>query len=320
MNKKITVIVPVYNVESYLHECIDSILNQTFSEFELILIDDGSSDGSSELCDEYAKTDPRIRVLHQPNMGQSAARNNGVAEAKTDLVCFIDSDDMVNPTLLEHFINAYRKYDVGAVVSDRISGITPPEDFFQPKQANMELIEINETKLLELLQTNDTLYWTLFPCLLKKSIYKAYPLTPGRVMEDNAITPQWLSAAGKIAVLRAPLYFYRQNPTSTMNAALSKKKLDFLWALDQQLAFCKTNGYIALQSAALKEYGASALYLAKQFETKNRDRRTAKRIIKNAVRLQKKYKNIVSLTEEEQRKLFKAAHPALHRIRKHFSI
>ena len=319
MNNRITVIVPVYNVEAYLQSCIDSILRQSFADFELILVDDGSTDKSGEICDACAKKDSRIRVLHQQNQGQAAARNRGVEEADTDIVCFIDSDDLVNPTLLEQFINAYTENDVGAVASDRICGITPPEGFFLSKKAETEPIEIDETKLLELLRANDTLYWTLFPCLLKKSIYEAYPLTPGRIMEDNAITPQWLFAAGKIAVLRAPLYFYRNNPAGTMNAALTDKKLDFLWALEQQLVFCETNGFTALQGAVVKEYVESARYLAHLFETKNHDRCTAKSVLKKAVRILKKYKT-VELPASERKKLFTALHPILHRIKKHFSI
>ncbi|MBR5423462.1 MAG: glycosyltransferase family 2 protein [Clostridia bacterium] len=320
MNKKITVIVPVYNVESYLHECIDSILNQSFSEFELILIDDGSSDGSSELCDEYAKTDTRIRVLHQPNMGQSAARNNGVAEAKTDLVCFIDSDDLVNPFLLESFLQAMQNNNVGAVVCERIGGTVPPEDFFQQKTASIELTEINETTLLELLKTNNTIYWTLFPCLLKKKIYETYPLTPGRVMEDNAVTCKWLTEAKTIATIHTPLYFYRENPNGTMNSAFSEKRLDFLWALEEQLFFYESLGWEKLQGTVAKEYVGNARWLAARVKNELNDERLAKSVIKRAIRIRNRYADVAGFTEEDNRKLFKAAHPFFHRVKKRLHI
>ena len=100
---EVSVIVPVYNVESYLPECLDSILAQSFRDYELILVDDGSTDKSGAICEEYAEKDGRIRVLRQSNKGQSAARNLGVAESKSKLLCFIDSDDAVNPVLLESF-------------------------------------------------------------------------------------------------------------------------------------------------------------------------------------------------------------------------
>ena len=317
---ELSVIVPVYNTKSYLPECVNSILHQSFSDFELILIDDGSTDGSGALCDDFAAADARVKVLHQQNLGQAAARNNGVLQAKAELLCFIDSDDAVHPSLLELFLKAYRENGVGAVASDRINAKEPPADFYTQKEAPTELMEINENTLISLLQKNDTLYWTLFPCLLKKSIYEAFPLTPGHVMEDNAITPTWLWAAGRIAVLRAPLYFYRQNPTGTMQAELNAKNLDFLWALEQQLAFCETQGCSKLQGEVAREYVLSALYLSKRFRREKNDKTTEKRIVKKAVRLRKRYAKNIRLTDEEAGKLFQAAHPLLHRIKKHLRI
>ena len=101
MNPKISVIVPVYNVEKYLRRCIDSILSQTFSDFELLLIDDGSKDKSGEICDEYAAKDARVRVFHKENGGVSSARNLGLDNAKGDWITFSDSDDELLPDAFE---------------------------------------------------------------------------------------------------------------------------------------------------------------------------------------------------------------------------
>ena len=98
---KISVIVPVNNVEKYLHECIYSILAQTFTDFELILINDGSLDNSGAICDEYANKDKRITVIHQENQGQAAARNTAIAIAKGEWIHFVDSDDLIHPQMLE---------------------------------------------------------------------------------------------------------------------------------------------------------------------------------------------------------------------------
>lgn len=103
-NPKISVIVPVYNVEKYLRRCIDSILAQTFSDFELLLIDDGSKDRSGDICDEYALKDQRIKVFHNSNQGASAARNFGLSKAKGEYVSFIDSDDWMESTYYEDFL------------------------------------------------------------------------------------------------------------------------------------------------------------------------------------------------------------------------
>ena len=96
MNPKISIIVPVYKVEKYLHKCIDSILAQTFKDFELILVDDGSPDNCGKICDEYAKRDNRIVVVHKENGGQASARNRGINIARGDYIGFVDSDDWID--------------------------------------------------------------------------------------------------------------------------------------------------------------------------------------------------------------------------------
>ena len=106
----ISVIVPVYNVENVLHYCIDSILNQTYKDFELILVDDGSTDKSGNICDEYADKESRIRVFHKENGGVSSARNFGIDNANGDYICFIDSDDYVNGDYLELLMHTKSKY------------------------------------------------------------------------------------------------------------------------------------------------------------------------------------------------------------------
>ena len=312
---ELSVIVPVYNVEPYLKDCVDSILSQTFSDFELILVDDGSTDGSGALCDGYAGKDSRVRVFHQVNAGQSAARNKGVAEAKTGQLCFIDSDDIVNPGLLEAFLSEM-KDGTGAVTCERVQGVTPPDGFFQPTTYNTELLEINEGTLLRLLRENYSIYWTLFPCLIRRAIYEKHPLTPGRVMEDNAVACRWLYEAEKVAVIHAPLYFYRKNPNGTMNAAFSPKKLDYLWALEEQLVFYDRHGFRELQGAVAKEYIFTAIWMAERVKKELKDPVLARKVVRQAMEIRKRYADRLRLTDAEERKLFKAAHPTLHQIKK----
>jgi len=109
---QISIIVPVYKVEDYLQRCIDSILEQTFTNWELILIDDGSPDKSGKICDEYAQRDNRVRVFHKENGGVSAARNEGLIQAKGEWITFIDSDDYVDKTFLEDFGLSRYKADI----------------------------------------------------------------------------------------------------------------------------------------------------------------------------------------------------------------
>lgn len=112
MNPKISVIVPVYNVEKYLRRCIDSILSQTFSDFELLLIDDGSKDKSGDICDEYAAKDARIRVFHKDNGGVSSARNLGLVKANGEFIFFVDSDDYLDNTHLENYSKDIDNFDL----------------------------------------------------------------------------------------------------------------------------------------------------------------------------------------------------------------
>lgn len=108
---EVSIIVPVYQVEKYIRQCIDSILAQTFTDFELILVDDGSKDNSGKICDEYAEKDKRVRVIHQNNSGVAGARNNGMLYANGSYICFIDADDRVEATMIEHCVSCIKEND-----------------------------------------------------------------------------------------------------------------------------------------------------------------------------------------------------------------
>ena len=108
----ISIIIPVYNVSQYLNECIQSVVNQSYKDFECILIDDGSSDGSEIICDQWEQKDSRIKVIHQPNQGVSKARNRGIAEVQGEYITFIDSDDWIDSNYLNALLQPIEKYNV----------------------------------------------------------------------------------------------------------------------------------------------------------------------------------------------------------------
>lgn len=118
MLPKISVVIPVYNVENYLHRCVDSVLNQTFQDFEIILINDGSKDSSGEICDEYAKQDKRIKVIHKKNARVSAARNDGIRMAKGKYLSFIDSDDWIEPEMYQEMVNKAEELNLDIIMCD----------------------------------------------------------------------------------------------------------------------------------------------------------------------------------------------------------
>ena len=172
---EISVIVPIYGVEQYLPQCIDSILMQTFYDFELLLIDDGSPDRSGDICDDYARTDQRIRVFHQKNAGLSCARNVGLINSCGRYVTFIDSDDYVKPCYLEELY--------GALPADKnVKGvIVGGLDKFLPN-GNMHTIHVPEQKI-----TSEKMY------LILTELIDKYVTYAGSKLYDNCLIKQYLS-------------------------------------------------------------------------------------------------------------------------------
>ena len=134
----ISVIVPIYKVEAFLHRCVDSILAQTFADFDLVLVDDGSPDGCGAICDDYAARDSRVRVIHQKNQGQAAARNHALAAAEGEWVCFVDSDDAVHPQMLECLRQAAAGSGAAMSMCRMLEAPEIPEDFFAPVEVSWE--------------------------------------------------------------------------------------------------------------------------------------------------------------------------------------
>ena len=115
---RLSIIVPVYNVEKYIHSCINSILNQHFSDFELILVDDGSTDNCGKICDEYASSDKRVRIIHQENGGVSAARNKGIDVSQGEIIGFVDSDDIICADMYQKMVDFMDVHQLDAVCAD----------------------------------------------------------------------------------------------------------------------------------------------------------------------------------------------------------
>lgn len=313
----LSIIIPVYRVENYIKECLNSILSQSFADFELILVDDGSPDSSGAVCDEYAAADRRIRVFHKENGGQSSARNLGVREARSDLLCFIDSDDIIAPGMLSHLVSAVE--NCGAAFCAREQGSVPSDSFFAEKKPAFDYIVTDENGLISLFESGRSVYWTPFPCVIKKEICLANPLSEGRVMEDNAISPVWLHAAKRVAVTDEKLYFYRDNPTGTMNAPFSPKKLDFLWALSSQLEYFERIGYKKMLGIIAKEYMFNAFYLADRVKDELRDDTLAADTVKQAKKVYRKYVSLMPLSENDRAKIIKRFYPLVHKIKKKLS-
>lgn len=260
----ISVIVPVYNVEKYLHACLDSILAQTFTDFELILVDDGSPDSSGKICDEYAEKDSRIRVFHQENQGQAAARNYGVTLAKADWISFVDSDDIIHPQMIELLFAALKKEntDISIAFVENFEDGSTPDTFYTELSEDYICTEVDEEFLLEIFE--DLRYHS--PCnkIINKKFLTEFPFTVGRYNEDSPVISKVLHFSQRITVIPHKLYFYRNNQNSITRSEFCLRHFDLLWAWNEQLSFFKTLGYKNLVARIDMQYVISVCGLLKK--------------------------------------------------------
>lgn len=231
----ISVIVPVYNTAPYLETCVDSILRQTFRDFEVILVDDGSTDTSPEICDHLAKRDARIRVLHKENGGLSDARNHGIGMARGRFLAFVDSDDALHPQMLQALETAARQ--TGAPVAMclfREVTALPQEQTRYDLMAMPVQVEAAE----DIFTSITVEYVVAWNKLYRADLFARlrYPL--GRLHEDEFVAHRWLWQAGKVARVDLPLYWYLQRPQSIMHTAITPKRLDGLDAMRDRVEFC----------------------------------------------------------------------------------
>lgn len=218
---EISVIVPVYNVEKYLKRCVDSILNQSYKDFELILVDDGSKDSSGKICDEYGQTDSRVKVIHKKNGGVSAARNTGLKFATGEYIMFVDSDDTILETFFEQAIFSIKKENVDMYISG-ITMLNYTEDKFVDSQdytiKNSEKMTVKE--LLETCNVNYPMIDICGPCckLYKSSVIKEKSILFNEEMslgEDTAFNLNYLESVNTVYFSKSIFYLYfRQNSES----------------------------------------------------------------------------------------------------------
>lgn len=221
--KKISVIVPVYNVENYIVECVNSIINQTYKNLEIILIDDGSTDNSGKICDDFAQKDDRIKVIHKKNEGLGKTRNVGINECSGDYLFFVDSDDFINLNTIEKLYNYSNDETMDLIICDYY------------KYYNKEnLTHISIIPFYDLDKDNSSI--TSMPTasckLIKKEIFDTFFLE-NKIFEDNAIMPYVVSNAKSWNYIKEPLYYYRQREGSILNQQKYNPKWeDIFYALD----------------------------------------------------------------------------------------
>ena len=250
---EISVIVPVYNVEPYLHRCVDSILAQTFTDFELILVDDGSPDNCGIICDQYSERDNRVHVIHQTNQGVSSARNVGVDCAVGKYITFVDSDDWVTERFLEIFYTSLVESNVDICISliqeiDE-NGIMCERQFREKKVfQGRDIIDHFGNR-------DDNSFHGPWSKLIKASICKAVRFPVGRAFdEDFATVYQWYNLADSVLEINDVLYIYSIRSDSAIHREYSLDRLGAIDTLEELLAFFEKNHYKDLYNKNMFKY------------------------------------------------------------------
>lgn len=264
MNPEISIIVPIYKVEPYIRKCVDSILAQTFTDFELILVDDGSPDSCGEICDNYAKADPRITVIHKENGGLSSARNAGIKIAKGKYIGFVDSDDYINEKMYEVLYNNAVLHSSDLVVCDflkvnvthgtkQYGDMEPELQHFTNIQALNQLYQSNDGALDPM--GRDCEKWILtWNKLYKRCLFEDLKFKEDRIYEDEFIAHRILYKSSKIISVSGELYYYVQRPNSIVNSPFTTKKFDKVYARKERADFFREIKQYELHDKAMKSY------------------------------------------------------------------
>lgn len=306
---KISVIVPVYKCEQYIHRCVNSILNQTFSDFELILVDDGSPDNCGEICEDYAKKDFRVKVIHQVNGGQAAARNNGVKEAQGEWLHFVDSDDMIHPKTLEILYKTAIDNDVKLSMCSAFQGENIPDDFSKNFDVTANILNMDEENIFHLCKNEKYYYWVVWGKLLHKSIFLKHPLTEGRIYEDNAIVCKWLHEAKKVAVIPSPLYFYYINTSGTTKNNFTEKQLDILWAFEEQISYFHSLDYEKMTEHLVSYYFEISANMHYRAKHEGNNKKHIKIIKEHKKHIEKTYSKYIHLDTEKKLYIYEKTNP-----------
>ena len=235
---KISVIIPVYNVENYIRKCLDSVINQTYKNLEIILVDDGSTDKSGEICDEYALKDERIRVFHTQNGGVSLARNVGLKKVTGKYFTFVDSDDFVATVYVERLKEILEKN------ASNVS-VCAYKEFFDDEEVKYntknEITVLCGRKMMENLLNGQKVFSVLWGKLYLYDDFKNFIFTDVTVGEDEIFVNE-LSLYNKIAYDSSELYFYRKNFNGLINSPFNLSKISSLKALEIRNNFLKDQG------------------------------------------------------------------------------
>ncbi len=234
--EKISIVIPAYNVEKYIEHCLESVIHQTYKNLQIILVDDGATDKTSEICDRYAKIDNRIEVIHKPNGGLADARNKGLERVNGEYIAFLDSDDYIYPTFYEELYDLLKKYEADIAECDflriDIDNKEKSEQLISEENAKRKIEEevTNNIEALKLLYgiklepyVKKVVVWNK---LYKREIYEKIRFPLGKLHEDEYTTYKALFNANKIISTNRVLHGYMQTKNSIMRQEIKQKRID----------------------------------------------------------------------------------------------
>lgn len=288
---RLSIIVPVYKVEPYIHKCVDSILMQTYTDFELILVDDGSPDRCGKICDDYAKKDKRISVIHKENGGLSDARNFGIEAAKGEIIGFIDSDDTVDENMYKSMIDYMDENQLDAVCADTYI-VRNENKRFNPRYS-ADKIWSHDEAIDEIL--SGRLDNAACNKIYKRSVIADIRYPKGRIYEDVATTYKFIFNCQKVGYMSRPFYNYYKRKGSIVTSAFnSKSRNDNFIGYSERLEFARRNKLSCVQECEEQCLDTAlatmtAFYANSEDETSNRFR-DVDAFIKKCIKDNKDYK------------------------------
>lgn len=280
-NDLISIIIPVYKVEEYLEKCIESVLKQTYTNLQIILVDDGSPDNCGKICDEYAKKDSRIEVIHKVNGGLSDARNVGIAKAKGKYIGFVDSDDYIKEDMYEILINLIKEYDADVSICNLYDVIDGKEYIRNNENGIQEYSRLEILKEVLLDKNIQSYAWNK---LYKKELFDEIKYPIGKKYEDIGTTFYVFEKCNKIVVTSKPEYYYLKRSDSLVNNVTESTVLDYTDIIIQRYLYTQKN------IEELRKY--NNYYLAKTLITAHNDIELLGSI---SEKMQEKYKDLYNL-------------------------
>lgn len=242
-NEMISVIVPVYNIRAYIKECIDSIICQTYRNLEIILVDDGSTDGCGEICDRYEKADARVRVVHKQNGGLSSARNCGISLSKGKYLLFVDGDDKIDVKMCEILIHILRIYHAD------ISICRSYKNELAKNHRKHIIVRLTPEKALSEMLKERSFNVSAWGKLYKRELFETVRFPDSMLFEDLAVTYRLLDLSHSAVYTSEQLYYYRVRNGSIMNSTFSESKMVFLDISEEMIRFLAVHYPKALTAA-----------------------------------------------------------------------